>query len=160
MGVSKKTNSCTQEEIWVIDSNCFSGHRKEFVFCHCELLLLSTIYQDRKISKLHTNKLSEHFIYLSIETVSHVVAGTVFSCNLRPACANESRSPASVQPLSAVVWGLEHSWSIPLCFHGSVWSLSAGAEWSLLTGAWTDRVNAEFTRLSPCLALLSSLCLF
>lgn len=29
-----------------------------------------------------------------------------FSCNLRPVCANESWSPASVQPLSAVVWGL------------------------------------------------------
>lgn len=86
----------------------------------------------------------------------------LFFCNLRPVCANESRSPASVQPLSAIVWGLGHSWSIPLCFHGSVWSLSAGTERSLLTGVWTDRVNVEFTRFSPCLAIslaCSLLCL-
>lgn len=72
----------------------------------------------------------------------------MFFCNLKPVCANESWSPASVQPLSVVVWGLEHSWSIPLCFHGSVWGLSVRAERSLLTRFWTDRVNVEFTRLA------------
>lgn len=85
-----------------------------------------------------------------------------FSCSLRPACANGSRPPASVQPLSVIVWGLGHSWSIPLCFHGSVWSLSAEAQRSLLTGVWTDRVNVEFTRLAPWLAVplaCSLLCL-
>lgn len=60
----------------------------------------------------------------------------------------QSWSPASVQPLSVRVWGSEHSWSIPLCFHGSVWSLSVRAERSLLTRFWTDRVNVEFTRLA------------
>lgn len=80
----------------------------------------------------------------------------------------ETRSLASAQPLSTILCRLGHSWFIPLCFHGSVWSLSAEAERDPLTGAWTDRVNVEFTRLSPCLAVplarslscLSPLCLF
>lgn len=79
--------------------------------------------------------------------------------SLRPVRANESWPPASVQPLSAAVWALGHSWSIPLCFHGSVWSLSAEAERSPLTGVWTDRVKTEFTRLSlgPAVPLAPSL---
>lgn len=89
-----------------------------------------------------------NFLCMQLQKLFPMLLPEAFSGNLKPVCANESWSPASVQPLSAVVRGLGHSWSIPLCFHGSVWSLSAAAERSLLTGARPDRVNAEFTRLA------------
>lgn len=89
-----------------------------------------------------------NFLCMQLQKLFPMLLPEAFSGNLKPVCANESWSPASVQPLSAVVRGLGHSCSIPLCFHGSVWSLSAAAERSLLTGARPDRVNGEFTRLA------------
>lgn len=130
----------------------------------------ASVLQKKKKEKKETQW--TNFLCMQLQKLFPMLLPEAFSGNLKPVCANESWSPASVQPLSAVVQGLGHSWSIPLCFHGSVWSLSAAAERSPLTGARPDRVNVEFTRLtiplSACpplrparlLSSLSPLCVF